>query len=134
MGLPGSGKTTLAAVLASHLSAFWINADEIRNQYNDWDFSEAGRLRQSQRMRTLCDLSPLTFQVADFVAPIPEMRKIFAADYTIWVDTIKSGRYEDTNKLFVPPFEDEYDFRIKQQNAKIWGRAIAEIILEDCSE
>ena len=47
MGLPGSGKTTLALELKKHLNAEHFNADDVRQRFNDWDFSEAGRIRQS---------------------------------------------------------------------------------------
>ena len=47
MGLPGSGKTTLASELVSLLKAKWLNADEVRKEANDWDFSEEGRKRQA---------------------------------------------------------------------------------------
>ena len=50
MGLPGAGKTTLADELAPMLKAKRLNADEVRKAANDWDFSEEGRKRQSQRM------------------------------------------------------------------------------------
>ena len=45
MGLPGSGKTTLANELAPILNAKRLNADEVRKNANDWDFSEEGRKR-----------------------------------------------------------------------------------------
>ena len=41
MGLPGSGKTTLAKELVPLLNAKWLNADKVRTEYNDWDFSAA---------------------------------------------------------------------------------------------
>ena len=50
MGLPGSGKTTLASKLIPLLNAKWVNNDEIRKDANDWDFSEEGRIRQAKRM------------------------------------------------------------------------------------
>ena len=111
MGLPGSGKTTLATVLAKTLNASHFNADAVRAQFNDWDFSPEGRIRQGRRMRELCDSSSSIYAIADFVCPLPEMRDIFNADYTIWMDTISSGRFEDTNQIFVPP--TTYDFCIK---------------------
>jgi adenylylsulfate kinase len=110
MGLPGAGKTTLAQALADKIDAMWFNADEIRAKYNDWDFSEEGRIRQSQRMRTLADTSVGLYVIADFIAPLKQMRDIYAADYVIWMDTIAEGRFEDTNRVFEPP--ETYDLRI----------------------
>jgi adenylylsulfate kinase len=110
MGLPGAGKTTLAKQLAEQLNAQWFNADEIRAKYNDWDFSAEGRIRQSQRMRQLADASDNAYVIADFVAPLAEMREIFAADFTIWMDTIEQGRFDDTNRVFEPP--DHWDLKI----------------------
>jgi adenylylsulfate kinase len=110
MGLPGSGKTTLAQALQARLNCAWVNADEIRARYNDWDFSAEGRVRQSKRMRILADDSNNEYVIADFVAPLKQMRDIFAADYVIWMDTIAEGRFEDTNRVFEPP--ETYDLRI----------------------
>ena len=110
MGLPGSGKTTLAKALQARLNCAWFNADEIRARYNDWDFSVEGRVRQSKRMRILADDSNREHVIADFVAPLKQMRDIYAADYVIWMDTIAKGRFEDTNQLFEPP--EVYDLRI----------------------
>jgi adenylylsulfate kinase len=110
MGLPGAGKTTLAQALQARLNCAWFNADEIRARYNDWDFSAEGRVRQSKRMRILADDSSNEYVIADFVAPLKQMRDIFEADYVIWMDTIAEGRFEDTNQLFEPP--KTYDLRI----------------------
>lgn len=122
MGLPGSGKTYFAERLVSRLreqyNVDWFNADEIRKSYNDWDFSEQGRIRQSIRMHSLASISLADFVVCDFVAPIKQMRINFNADWTIWMDTIKEGRFEDTNKMFDPP--EKYDFRIPEQDAEKW--------------
>ena len=107
----------------------WFNADEIRKRFNDWDFSKEGRIRQSLRMAEFAFKSTGDFVICDFVAPLPEMRHNFKADWVIWVDTIDAGRYEDTNKAFVPP--DVYDFRVTEQNAEKWAEFIGHHILEN---
>jgi adenylylsulfate kinase len=129
MGLPGSGKTTLAKALAPKLAARLFNADELRESFNDWDFSNEGRLRQADRMRMGCMYSSSWFNIADFVAALPEQRDIFDADYTVWVDTIKEGRFDDTNKAFVPP--EKYDIRVTEQDAEKWAHIIANAVLDD---
>lgn len=157
MGLPGSGKTYLAQALKKYLesngdlmkinpqrvttyegipgpdfmkvSVDWFNADDVRKKYNDWDFSNAGRIRQSLRMFQFAVECSGEFVICDFVAPLVEMRNNFKADWTIWVDTIREGRYEDTNKAFVPP--EVYDFRVTEQNAEKWAEFIGDHILAD---
>ena len=157
MGLPGAGKTTLAQALKTYIErngdlqkvnptrmmnyegipsndcfkveVDWFNADDVRRKFNDWDFSKEGRIRQSIRMLQFALECSGDFVICDFVAPIPEMRHNFKADWTIWVDTIDAGRYEDTNKMFVPP--DVYDFRVTEQNAEKWAEFIGEHILEN---
>ena len=101
-GLPGSGKSTLAKPFAELIGGIWINADQVREKYNDWDFSLEGRQRQAQRMRHLADGVELAgkIAVADFVCPTEQTRKSFAPDYTVWMDTIKQSRFEDTNAIF----------------------------------
>lgn len=147
MGLPGSGKTYFAERLKDYLEQHsdlfhtdaenignsraqvkWINADDVRKKYNDWDFSHEGRIRQSLRMRELADSFLNDFVIADFVAPLPEMRNNFKADWTIWIDTIDKGRFEDTNKVFTPP--EVYDFRITEQAAEKWAEFVGSHILE----
>lgn len=116
MGLPGSGKTTLATELALQLHAVHFNADEIRREINkDLGFSVEDRLEQARRMGVLCDIASRhgSHVIADFVCPTPEAREIFNADFLIWVDRIKESRYEDTNKLFVPP--EKYNYRVTNQ-------------------
>jgi len=109
-GLPGSGKTTLAKPLAELLGGIHINADEVRTEYDDWDFSVDGRMRQAHRMRHLSDgvVKAGALAVTDFVCPTEEARLAFNPDFTVWMDTIKSGRYEDTNSIFVPPTQSDY--------------------------
>ena len=153
MGLPGAGKTYLATALkryletnsstktmpwfrsvnmehtpvSYHSQVDWFNADEIRKRFNDWDFSREGRIRQSLRMAEFALKCTGDYVICDFVAPLPEQRFNFKADWTIWMDTIDAGRYEDTNQLFVPP--DVYDFRVTEQNADRWAEFIGEHIL-----
>lgn len=127
MGLPGAGKTTLAEKLQEFLNnnnkkTIRLNADQVRKEYDDWDFSEEGRLRQSNRMRELSEKIECDYVIADFVAPLVKMRENFAADWTIWVDTINEGRYADTNAMFVVP--ETYDFRITEQDAEKWAEFI----------
>ena len=126
MGLPGAGKTTLANELSQLIECKRLNADEIRKAANDWDFSEEGRRRQAKRM---CDEALKIKKkgnnvIADFICPTPEARKLFPADYIIWVDTIKEGRFEDTNQMFVKP--EKFDFHVTTQDAKLWASKIVE--------
>ena len=133
MGLPGAGKTTLAQHLKPQLEAHghtvtWLNADAVRQQFDDWDFSPQGRIRQSHRMRELADASSTDFCIADFIAPLTEMRRNFGADWTVWMDTINTGRYEDTNKMFQQP--DHFDFRITEKDAAKWAECVVQQILK----
>jgi adenylylsulfate kinase len=118
MGLPGSGKTTFAQELVKRLmvnhTVSWFNADTVRTQFNDWEFSDAGRYRQVQRMRDLAVESDSDFVICDFVCPTEELREVFAADITIWMDTIQKGRFENTNKVFMPP--TKFTYRITDWN------------------
>jgi phosphopantetheine adenylyltransferase len=149
MGLPGSGKTTLATALKKYLEVNgeisysralseplnpncevdWFNADDIRRKYNDWDFSNDGRIRQSIRMFQFSIEASGDYVICDFVAPLVEMRNNFKADWTIWVDTIREGRYADTNAAFIEP--EIYDFRIVEQNAEKWAEFIGNHIIEN---
>lgn len=131
MGLPGAGKTTLAKELQTKLeninkTVVWYNADQVRKMFNDWDFSEEGRIRQASRMQTLASNSNTDYVIVDFIAPLEKMRDIVNADFTIWVDTIQEGRYEDTNKLFVPPLV--YDVRVTEQNAEYWASVAVSLL------
>jgi len=134
MGLPGSGKTYLAGALKTYLVAHqrkvaWFNADEVRKRFNDWDFSQEGRIRQSLRMSDLAAQEESEFVICDFVAPLEEMRNNFKADWTVWLDTIERGRFEDTNKAFIAPVV--YDFRITEQDCEKWAEFVGQHILDN---
>ena len=126
MGLPGAGKTTLANELAKLIECKRLNADEIRKAANDWDFSEEGRKRQAKRMsdEALKIKKGGNNVIADFICPTPEARDLFPADYIVWVDTIKEGRFEDTNQMFVKP--KKFNFHVTTQDAKLWASKIKE--------
>jgi hypothetical protein len=153
MGLPGSGKTYFSGLLKKYIednsslstmpphmmanmegvspgrksTVDWFNADQVRKRFNDWDFTREGRIRQSLRMAEFAMKCTGDYVICDFVAPLPEMRENFSADWIVWMDTIDSGRYEDTNKAFVPP--KNYDFRITEKNAEEWVKFVGDHIL-----
>jgi adenylylsulfate kinase len=153
MGLPGSGKTYFSERLKKYIEdnsnvqtmpvermlhlelppiaytskVDWFNADEIRKKYNDWDFSREGRIRQSIRMFDFAISCSGDFVICDFVAPLTEQRNNFKADWTIWMDTIDAGRYEDTNRAFESP--EVYDFRVTEKNAEKWAEFVGDHIL-----
>ena len=118
-GLPGSGKSTFAKKLISDKKITYFNADEVRKMFNDWDFTEAGRIRQAQRMIGLTAYAQ-GHCVVDFVCPYDAWRDDY--DIKIWMNTIKEGRFEDTNKMFQKP--TKVDYEIKDYN---YGEIISEI-------
>ena len=153
MGLPGSGKTYFAERLKKYIEensntltmplsrmlnlerpplaytskVDWFNADDVRKRFNDWDFSREGRIRQSIRMFDFAVSCTEDFVICDFVAPLVEQRNNFKADWTIWMDTIDAGRFEDTNRAFESP--EVYDFRITEKNAEKWAEFVGDHIL-----
>ena len=108
MGLPGSGKTTLAEQLVDRLPAVWFNADEIRNNINkDLGFTAEDRVEQARRLSLLCDIAlrnrVVGYALADFICPTDVTRKTFNPDIIVWMNTIKESRYTDTNQIFEDP-------------------------------
>ena len=130
MGLPGAGKTTLAKLLVPMFNAVWLNADEVRKEADDWDFSEMGRSIQANRMKRLADeaIKDNRNVIADFVCPTEHTREDFNADYIIWMDTIKESEFEDTNKMFEEP--KNFDFKVPHKDATMWAYLIKQDIME----
>tara|TARA_B100001250_G_C19749214_1_gene766873 strand:+ start:947 stop:1381 length:435 start_codon:yes stop_codon:yes gene_type:complete len=126
MGLPGSGKTTLARKVVKSINADWLNADQVRGKFKDWDFSKNGIIRQVKRMRELANKSKKKFVLADFICPIEEQFKIFKPHYVVWMDTIKKSRYKKINKIFKEP--KKYNLRVTTKNSNFWKIPIIKII------
>ena len=130
MGLPGAGNTTFTQELVKRLmlkhTVKWFNADAVRKEFDDWDFTPEGRMRQVYRMRNMADESNADFAVCDFVCPTEEYRAVFEADIVIWLDTIPAGRFADTNKIFEQP--TRYNYRI--ENWKDNDKTIDSIIFD----
>ena len=136
-GLPGSGKTFLATALKKALEdkqcqVEWFNADQVREQFNDWDFSPIGRHRQMTRMKLLASKAKAngSYVICDFVCPTKQLRTDFNADYVVWMDTIDEGRFEDTNKVFQRLDNTEYNAIITEYewwntlHAQEWAKEI----------
>jgi hypothetical protein len=133
MGLPGAGKTTLSKVLAPRLNAVHFNADEVRANINkDLGFAEADRIEQARRMGWLCDrvVEVGGYAIADFICPTEQTRQAFMGEtgaFVIWIDRIKSGRFEDTNRVFVPP--THVDLRVDAEGApEYWADEAARLL------
>ena len=134
-GLPGSGKTYLAERLVEYLgdNVAWFNADKVREEADDWDFSEEGRLRQKQRMTDLCaeaeEMGKIA--IADFVCPYETARLEFNANFNIFVDTIPAGRFEDTNAVFERPNAGDCSYIVRSQRGDVDAKKIAWVIGEN---
>ena len=114
IGLPGSGKTTLAIALCDRINAVHLNADYVRATINaDLSFSPKDRVENARRLGEIAKM--LSNQglnvVVDFICPTAATREAFGkADICIWLDTIDESRFEDTNKLWEKPTKFDYHF------------------------
>ena len=122
MGLSGSGKTSLAKLLAPMFNAVLINEDEVRKEANDFDLSEIGRSIHTNRMKRLADEAIQNNRnvVADFECTDDE-RKDFNADYIIYMDTIKESKLE---------LPSNFDFKVTHKDAQMFSFLIKQEILD----
>jgi adenylylsulfate kinase len=138
IGLPGSGKTELAKALKERINAIHLNADEVRATVNsDLGFTVEDRIEQARRMGAMARLianQGVAPVIVDFVCPTSETREAFGKpDILVWVDRIKQGRFEDTNKMWEDPtsfdaripadytVDQEADYIIKKFNLHDWS-------------
>ena len=122
MGLPGSGKTSLARLLAPMFNAVLLNEDEVRKEANDFDLTDIGRSIHTNRMKRLADEAIQNNRnvIADFECTDDE-RKDFNADYIIYMDTIKESKLE-------PP--SNFDFKVTHKDAQMFSFLIKQEILD----
>jgi len=130
MGLPGSGKSTLTRSLAPMLNAVVFNNDEVRKNINrDLGFTMEDRVEQARRMGWLCDrvVESGGIAIADFICPTPETRAAFGEAFTVFVDRIEAGRFEDTNRMFVRP--DHFDVQVTADGTpQSWAERIFRVL------
>ena len=145
MGLPESGKTSLSDAIKDAYTGtvYTLNADKVRKEANDWDFTPEGRIRQANRMVELSEKMRFLFDservdsidkdilIVDFICPTVETRRLFNADVVIWCDTVKDCQYEDTNTQFQrPQFSNEnIHCYVTTKNAQFWAKHIIDTIL-----
>ena len=137
IGLPGSGKTALSAALKERINAIHLNADYVRATINsDLGFAIEDRIEHARRlgeMARMLDGQGHTV-IVDFICPTEITRAAFGKpDILVWVDRVKEGRFEDTNKMWEEPekfdaripadytVEEEVDYLIKKFSLHDWS-------------
>lgn len=109
------------------LNAELFNADEVRaTTSRDLGFSLEDRIEHARRMGCLCDrvVEDGGIAIADFICPTPETRRAFGDAFVVFVDRIQAGRFEDTNRLFVPP--TQYELRVGPEGAPdYWAQVVS---------
>ncbi len=118
MGLNRSGKTNFSRLLATKIQCPYFNADDVRQQFHDHDFSSVGRNRQARRMKILCDWAIRygnEYAIADFICPTNETRMLFEPDHIVFMDTVEGSLYKDTHKMFKKPVLLRDDMRITEK-------------------
>lgn len=135
IGLPGSGKTTLAKALKERINAIHLNADEVRSTINsDLSFSMSNRIEHARRLGEMARLLSRQGQtvIVDFVCPTRKTREAFGKpDALIWMNTISESRYSDTNSLWQSP--DNADLVINEMSGLSVDRVIEAFNLFDWS-
>jgi cytidyltransferase-like protein len=130
MGLPGSGKTAFTRALAPMLNAVVFNNDEVRANINrDLGFSMEDRVEQARRMGWLCDrvVESGGIAIADFICPTPATRAAFGDAFTVFIDRIQASRFDDTNRIFVPP--DRCDLRVEPEGTpQYWAERVFRLL------
>jgi cytidyltransferase-like protein len=130
MGLPGSGKTTFTRALAPMLNAVVFNNDEVRANINrDLGFSMEDRVEQARRMGWLCDrvVESGGVAIADFICPTPATRAAFGDAFTVFIDRIQASRFDDTNRVFVPP--ERCDVRVEPEGTpQYWAERVFRLL------
>jgi adenylylsulfate kinase len=115
IGLPGSGKTTLAKALKDRTNAIHLNADEVRADISsDLGFSLEDRYEQSRRLGAMARLLSKqgNLVIADFVCPTKKTREAFGRpDAVVWMHTLDTSRYSDTNFIWESP--QDYDMVVE---------------------
>ena len=129
-GLPGCGKTTLANKLAQKLGCQHLNADRVREKFNDWDFSDEGRERQFYRMMELSEHAKGQYVILDFVCPKSSFRQKLLPNVSIYLDTIEKSRYENTNQVFEVTKKGELiTYHFTEMNSELQAQKIAKELM-----
>ena len=114
LGLPGSGKTTLALTLKERLNAIHLNADEVRSTLNsDLGFSNKDREENARRLGEMARLLSKqgNLVIVDFICPTKSTRQAFGKpDIKIVMNTIVSSRFADTDAMWIPVEDADHTF------------------------